>query len=208
MARKVIVYSETEGVGKLTLSDPPRNEFSGTFWAELSEIVTQLKAKRSLRGLIVTGSGNHFSSGANVDELLGIMRKTDFEAAAPFFTKNMETFRSLESLPFPTIAAIKGCCLGAGLELALACTYRIAAPRALLGLPESSFGIIPGCGGSIRLTQLIGIKNALELLISGSTLLAEDALKLQLIDRIVPKKELLPEAVILIGKDRNITFAQ
>jgi len=101
------------------------------------------------------------------------------------------------------VAAISGCCLGAGLELALACHYRVSAPSAVFSLPEATFGLMPGCGGTVRLPALVGVGRAIELSLSGRTIGADEALACGLVDMVVEKKALLSTAVRTIGAFRR-----
>jgi enoyl-CoA hydratase/carnithine racemase len=162
------------------------------FFDELARIANSL-AVMNVRGLIVRGTGRHFSSGANVDEL-----RSGFDTAA--LVNNSDSFSILTSLPFPTVAAIHGCCLGSGLELALACRFRVADRNAVLGLPEATFGLLPGCGGTVRLTKIAGYQNAIRLILTGESMLASDAHARGLIDAVVDKSEVEAAAVRFVER--------
>jgi enoyl-CoA hydratase len=134
------------------------------------------------RGLLVTGAGDRtFCSGADVKELMGRSLMAQREGAA----FGQAVFAKLDALPIPTIALISGYAFGGGLELALACTFRLAAPIARLGLPEIKLGLIPGYGGTQRLPRLIGEARALEIIMTGRTVEAEEAERIGLVNRIV-----------------------
>ncbi|MBD3239732.1 MAG: enoyl-CoA hydratase [Chitinivibrionales bacterium] len=192
-----LVFERDADVGHLRLNAPPRNEMGRAFFEELSRLCRDELPNAPIAGLVVYGSGRHFSSGADVAELRSMVTAQRSERA-PFLTANVEAFLALEALPYPVVAAVNGCCLGAGMELALACGYRIAGRRASFGLPESTFGLMPGCGGTIRLPALVGRGVAVQMILSGQSMLADEALAVGLVDAVVDKKELLTAAVRLI----------
>lgn len=143
-------------------------------------------ARGRIKVLILhSGKPGHFIAGADVDEIAAITRAADAAAAS---REGQRIFRRLELLPVPTIAAIHGACLGGGLELALACTYRLAsdAPATRLGLPEVRLGLIPGFGGTVRLPRLIGLTAALELIVTGRTVDGVRARRLGLVHECIP----------------------
>lgn len=134
------------------------------------------------RALLVTGSGDRaFCAGADVKELTGRSLRAQREGAA----FGQAVFARLDALPIPSIALISGYAFGGGLELALACTFRLAARGARLGLPEIKLGLIPGYGGTQRLPRLIGEARALEMILTGRTVEAEEAERIGLVNRIV-----------------------
>ncbi len=111
---------------------------------------------------------------------------------------NLKSFRFFDELEIPVVAAIRGVCLGSALELALFCHCRICGEGSVLGLPESTFGLLPGCGGIQKMEILAGLPRAMELILSGSTFTPEDALRWHVIDCIVPKENTIDEAVNFI----------
>ncbi len=176
-------------IAYLTLNCPPANATSLAFFSGLRDLLPRLRNEKKARGLIVTGHGRHFSAGADIDELRVAV---EGDGAYPEFPRgNVEILNRFENLPYPTVAAIGGCCLGSGLELALVCTYRVATPRAVLGLPETGFGLMPGCGGTIRLPKLIGKAAAIRMVLGGQSVLGEEAREMGLVDAIVEKDTLL-----------------
>jgi enoyl-CoA hydratase len=133
------------------------------------------------RALLVTGAGDRaFCAGADIKELMGRSLSAQREGAA----FGQAVFAKLDTLPIPSIALINGYAFGGGLELALACTFRLAAHTARLGLPEIKLGLIPGYGGTQRLPRLIGEARALEIILTGRTVEAEEAERIGLINRI------------------------
>jgi enoyl-CoA hydratase/carnithine racemase len=185
-------------IAHLLLDSPPRNEMDRAFFLRLEEVcrtdLAALARDPAVHGLVVTSAGRHFSSGANLAHLREAI-VADREGAMALLRANIASFRAIERLPFRTVAAIKGCCLGSGLELALACDYRIAARRAAIGLPETTLGVIPGCGGGIRLAECIGRSRAVKMILSGAVYLAQEARAAGLVDAVVEKQHLLDVAV-------------
>ncbi len=148
------------------------------------------------------GRGRHFSSGADLDDLIGGLKgdRSGLSAGDSILLDNLSSFRFFEELPVPVIAAIRGVCLGSGLELALFCHARICGSGAVLGLPETGFGLIPGCGGILNLAARTGRGRTLETVLAGSSFGAEDALAMNIVDAVVPRKDVVAAAVRLIGK--------
>ena len=136
----------------------------------------------AIRALLITGAGDRaFCAGADIKELMGRSMREQKEGAR----LGQETFRKLDALPVPSVAVINGYAFGGGLELALACTFRLATPGAKMGLPEIKLGLIPGYGGTQRLPRLIGPARALELIMTGRTVEAAEAERLGLINRVI-----------------------
>jgi len=166
-------YTLVDGVAVVTFDNPPLNVFGQSMRAGLLAAIDRA-ADDHPRRLILTGAGRAFVAGADA-------REFDGKPLAPHLN---DVLARLVALPFPTIAALPGAALGGGLEIALACRYRIAAPTATLGLPEVTLGIVPGAGGTQRLPRLIGMAAAVDLIGQGRSVSASDALKLGLIDAI------------------------
>jgi enoyl-CoA hydratase len=202
MAPKTVVLEQKGPLAYLTLAAPPKNEMGAGFFQEFSALKPELQ-RLSVRGMIVRGRGRHFSSGANIAQLHAMLSLTTTQAGMRSLLDNNESFSALSALPFPVVAAIQGCCLGSGLELALACHFRVAAKNAVLGLPEAGFGLMPGCGGTVRLTLLAGYQKAIRYLLTGESLLAQDALKEGIVDAVVDKEELENAAKKIIEKFRK-----
>ena len=185
---------ERQGKVALLRVDRPRvNALSLGVLAELHEAVSALAA--DLPGaLVVTGTARAFSAGADISEFDGPERAREFAGA---FAAPLD---ALAALPRATVAAISGAALGGGLELALACDFRIAAEGARLGLPEVLLGVIPGGGGTQRLARLVGPTKAKQLLLTGRYVGAEEALEMGLVDQVVPPAGLLDEALGLASR--------
>ena len=198
MSYKNIVFEHREdGIATVTVSRPEKlNAIDRDTMADLETAFEYVQNEPNVRGLIVTGEGpKAFVAGADIRELADI----DALQAARLSTAGQNTFRRLELMRKPSVAAINGFALGAGLELALACTLRVAAPEAKLGLPELKLGLIPGYGGTQRLARLVGRARALELLLTGDRIDAQEAWRIGLVNRLVPAETLLNEARELLG---------
>jgi enoyl-CoA hydratase len=159
--------------------------------AELERVFTHLEADEAVRAVIVTGEGEKaFIAGADIQELARETATTGHRTAL----RGQGIFRRIETLGKPVIAAINGFCLGGGLELALSCHVRVAAEGAKLGLPEVTLGAIPGYGGTQRLARLVGRGLASEMILTGDPIDASEALRIGLVNRVVPREALLDTA--------------
>jgi enoyl-CoA hydratase len=185
---KTIQWIVDEGIGRLILNQPPSNTMTMNFFDELQEVVKVITFTRNLKALIIYGNGRHYSSGADIAELL-------LNVDQQVMLENYRTFSRIEQMDIPVISAIRGVCLGSAFELALFSHFRICAEDAVLGLPESGFNIMPGIGGIQRVAKLAGNAAAIEITLRGNTFRAPDALSLGLVDIVVPKKEVLPLAL-------------
>ena len=174
-------------IALVTLDRPERmNALSRALVARFGEIGRELATQDDVRLVIVTGSGtNAFCAGADLKERAG-MSQDEVRALLLAYESELGW---LETIPVPTLAAINGAALGGGLELALLCDLRIAAQHAVLGLPETSLGVIPGAGGTQRLPRLLGEARAKELILRAARLSASEALILGLVNQILPNSE-------------------
>jgi enoyl-CoA hydratase/carnithine racemase len=189
-----------EKVAHLVIDSPSGNEMDAAFFNDFTAIRKTELSQLKVRGMIVYGRGRHFSSGAVISDVINICKEPDAQKVLQEHTRN---FTAIELLPFPVVAAISGCCLGSGLELALACHYRVAAERSVFSFPEVSFGLLPGCGGSVRLPKKVKVASAIDILLSGRTFLADEALECGVVDFVVPRSNLIETAIQLIGKFNN-----
>ncbi len=176
-----------DAIATLTLDRPKalnalNHEVIGELSQRLDEVVEQ-----GARVLVITGEGKAFVAGADIGEMqdMGPQEARDHARAGH------ELVRRIEGLSIPTIAGVNGFALGGGLELALACDLRIAGSDAVFGLPEVTLGVIPGFGGTQRLSRLVGLGPALDLILTGRKIDAEDALRLGLVSQVVEPDELL-----------------
>ena len=175
-------FTRDEEFAVITLDRPEAlNALSFEVVAEIARHIEAAEASDA-RALVVTGAGTRaFCAGADISELMG--RSIEQEKAGA--ERGQRAFAKLDSLPIPSLALINGYALGGGLELAMACTFRICSPGARLGLPEIKLGLIPGYGGTQRLPRIVGEARALELVMSGRMVEAEEALAIGLVGRIV-----------------------
>src|SRR5436309_5061791 len=161
---------------------------------ELRRAILELKHDASVRVVIITGAGEKaFIAGTDINELAALNPAQGKEHAL----RGQHVFDLIENMGKPVIAAINGFCLGGGCELAMACTLRIAADTARMGQPEINLGIIPGYAGTQRLARLVGKGRALELILTGSPITAEQAERIGLVNRVVPASELMAEVKTL-----------
>lgn len=187
--------ADASGVGVVWIDVPEKrvNTLSVALMPALERAFEQANRDAKLRALVVASGKDSFIAGADIDDLNAT---TSAEAAAALSSAGQAAMTRLETFGKPVVAAIHGDCLGGGLELALACTARVAtaSDKTKLALPEVMLGLLPGAGGTVRLPRLIGLQAALDMMLTGKTIRAEKALKLGLVDRVVPRSQLLPAA--------------
>jgi len=189
MPHKLLTISHH--IARITLHNPPANVLNPAVLKELDVSWSEMEQDPYVRVVILTGSGRFFCAGADIHELTHL---NSVHAGTEFSLRGQALLNRIERSDKPVLAAINGACVGGGLELALACHIRIAAMDALLGLPEIKLGLIPGFGGTQRLPRVVGPSKAAEMILTGQTITAEEALKIGLVCRIVPSQELLTQA--------------
>ncbi|NPA67916.1 MAG: enoyl-CoA hydratase [Chlorobi bacterium] len=178
-----------DGILYVTLNRPKQlNALNKAVFSELEAILKDAENNPEVKGLIITGSGDKaFAAGADIKEFAHFTVEQGKELSA----NGQRIFKIIETFKKPVTAAINGFALGGGLELAMACHIRLASENARFGQPEVSLGVTPGYAGTQRLTQLIGKGKALELLMTGAMIKADEALKLGLVNYVVPQEELI-----------------
>lgn len=180
-----------DGIGVIRLDRPPMNAISRQVQDELITVAAEATVRVDVRAVVVHGGEKVFAAGADVKEMAG-MTYADMAVLA----RRLSTgFGAMSTIPKPTVAAITGYALGGGLELALGCDRRIAGDNARLGQPEILLGIIPGGGGTQRLTRLIGSSRAKDLILTGRMVQADEALAIGLVDEVVPAGEVFTRAM-------------
>jgi len=175
----------------ITINRPEvMNALSNALTEELGQVFAEVEKDEGIRVLIITGAGEKaFMAGADIKEL----QERDFVLGRKQTRRRQEVFNMLAEMPIPVIAAINGFALGAGLEMAIACTLRIASTNAKMGSPEVNLGIIPGDGATQRLPRLVGFGRAMELVLTGGMIDAEEAYRIGLVNKIVPPENLMEE---------------
>jgi len=196
MPYSTLTHETRDGVAFLTVNRPDKlNALNDQVISELGKAAAALGADPAVRGVILTGAGTKaFVAGADIAELAG----QDSLSAKARSLAGQAVFRRFESLRKPVVAAINGFCLGGGCELAMACHLRVASDQARFGQPEVKLGIGPGYGGTVRLPRLVGRGRALELLLTGAMIDAQEAWRIGLVNRVVTPEQLLPESESLL----------
>src|SRR6188768_2643650 len=171
---KLVTLTRHENIAAVTLNNPPVNALSHGVRVALLSTLREVFETAGIDALVIACEGRTFVAGADIREF----------GKPPLAPDLPEPIEFLDTAPQLTIAAIHGTALGGGLELALACNFRVATQSARLGLPEVTLGILPGAGGTQRLPRLIGVKPALDMIVSGTSLVAADAQRIGLVDEI------------------------
>jgi enoyl-CoA hydratase len=192
MGWKNIIYEKENRIGFITLNRPEvYNALNASLLGELGEVVEEAKKDPDIGVVILTGAGEKaFVSGADISEIPA----SNAILAWATSRDHQSVLNQLERMGKPSIAAINGYCLGGGLELAMACTLRIASENAKLGLPELGLGFVPGFGGTQRLTRLVGRGKAFEMILTAKPIDAAEAFRIGLVNQVVPLAELIPKA--------------
>jgi len=197
--RQFVKTTIEERVAILTIDHPPVNAFDRPTMTDLAGALDEVLENPEVRAVVVTGAGQMaFVAGADINELRAVAGQSDI--VRELSLTGQAVFSRIERAHKPVIAAINGVCLGGGLELAMACHMRIAGDRVRLGQPEINLGIIPGWGGTQRLSRIVGRAKAIELILSGDAITAQEAYRLNLVNRVVPAGEVLKTAKDLARK--------
>ena len=197
----ILTEVQADGVAIITLNNGKVNALSVELLNELQQAATALSLDASIRAVVITGNGRAFAAGADITQFAQGAPEGEFGLSSPErITQIGEAFlgalNAVAALPCPSIAAVSGVALGGGCELALACDFRLASTSARFGQPEILLGIIPGGGGTQRLSRLVGSSVAKELIFSGRMILADEALRIALVNRIVEPDQVLAEAKV------------
>lgn len=198
MNYKNLLLEIKDSIARVTINRPDKlNALNGIVMDELKNVFMHLKEHDEVKGIILTGSGQKaFVAGADIAEL----NKLDMISGKEFAEKGQEVFNLIENMPKPVIAAVNGFALGGGSELALACHIRLASENAKFGQPEVNLGIIPGYGGTQRLTRLINSGRAMEYILTGDMIDANEAYRIGLVNHVYPQSELLSKAEEMLTK--------
>jgi enoyl-CoA hydratase len=178
-------------VATITINNPPVNALGPDVLKELEATLDDLAGKKDVKVIILTGTGPVFIAGADIKAMVQIQSAADGKKAAG---EGQRIFLKIARMEKPVIAAINGVCLGGGMELAMACHIRMCSDRARLGQPEINLGMIPGFGGTQRMSRLVGRGKAIELVLTGDNIAPQDAKTAGLVNHVVPESEVLRQA--------------
>ncbi|MFX0208253.1 MAG: enoyl-CoA hydratase/isomerase family protein [Candidatus Hodarchaeota archaeon] len=197
-----------EGIATITfIREKAYNAINRKTAKELEENIDKIENNPNIRVLVFKGSGKAFIAGADIKEF----KDRTIPETKKFSQHLQKVFNKIEMLPIPTIAAVNGYCLGGGLELAMACDFRIVSNKAIFGQPEITLGLIPGAGGTQRLPRLVGKTFAKELILLGDSINAEKALAIGLINKVVESENLdttVSELAMRLAKGPKFALAQ
>ncbi len=186
-----------DNIATIQINNPPANELSSMVINDLCHTLDLLTEEKNTKVIIITGKGRVFCTGVDIKEIADINSAGD---SKKFRLRGRRLIKKMLNSDKPLIAAINNVCLGGGLELAMACHIRVATVNARMGLPEISFGILPGFGGISLLTGLAGRGRAIEMLLTGEKVIARDMVEAGLINHVVPGSNLITEARKIAGK--------
>lgn len=200
-------FTLTDGIGHLEMCKPPGNLMTTEFFSEFNEMVDEMKVMKGLKAIVISSKGRHFSSGADLEELLeqavitGEMNHPEMNENWNIISeRNYRSFLFFEESEIPVIAAIRGVCIGSAFELGLFSHFRFCGEDAVFGLPETTFNLMPGLGGIRKIAALSGQAKAIELVLKGNTFGAEEAQQNHLVDRIVPRRKVVEFSIAFARK--------
>ncbi len=193
-----VLFEKRDQVALVTINRPEvRNALDNACVEEIDGILARLESDAAVRAVIFTGAGDKaFVAGADIREVA----RRDIRLGRDETRRRQQVYNRIADLPVPSIAAVNGFCLGAGIELALGCTLRVAAANARFGTPEINLGIIPGGGATQRLPRLVGAGKAMEMVLTGDMVDAAEAHRIGLVNLVVPLENLMAACLELAGK--------
>ena len=189
-------WSDQDGVATITIGRPPANALSSGVLRELSAVLDEMEPNRDIKVIVIHGEGRFFSAGADIKEFT-TLSSDGFANLSKF---GQDLFDRMEKFPKPIIAAIHGAALGGGLELAMACHFRLVGENTKLGLPELQLGLIPGFAGTQRLPNYVGVARAAEMLFTSEPITGLEAVQFGLANHAYPENEVLEQALKMAGK--------
>lgn len=200
MCYETILYEVKDSIAYLTINRPDKmNALNEQVRKELNMCMDAISEDDDVRGVIITGAGRAFVAGADLSEINAITDDQERYAANERMKRGIHaTYKKIEYLNKPVLAAVNGYALGGGFELALACDIRYAGAKAKFSLPEVKLGLVPGFGGTQRLSRIAGLGNAVELCITGRQITAEEAKEMGIVSKVVEQDKLLEEAAELM----------
>lgn len=187
---KTIKFEVRNNIATITMNRPEAlNALNNDFFSDMELLLDNIREDNEIKILVITGEGKAFVAGADIAEMVSM----DKSKAEKFSSWGQDVFHGLEKLKVPVIAAVNGYALGGGCELAMACDIRVASNKAKFGQPEVSLGLIPGFGGTQRLPRLVGLGNALNLLLTADQISADEALRIGLVQKVTEPEQLMDE---------------
>jgi enoyl-CoA hydratase len=187
-----LIFEKQDNIGVLKINRPKAmNALNTETICELSQIIDEINLNQDIKVLVVTGEGKAFVAGADIVE----MKDKTSEEARVFAELGMRLFRKIELMEKPVIAAVNGFALGGGCELSMSCDIRLAGEKAKFGQPEVGLGITPGFGGTQRMSRLVGLAKAKELIFTAKMINAAEAEKIGLVNYVVPQEELMDKVM-------------
>lgn len=195
MSYQTVTFTVADRIATVTINRPDKlNALNDRVIAELGDAIDAAREDPAIGAVILTGAGRAFVAGADVSEL----EQHGATAAKQLAQRGQDIFRRFETSPKPTLAAVNGFALGGGCELAMSCHIRLASEFAKFGQPEVKLGLVPGYGGTQRLPRLVGKGRALQLLLTGETIDAQEAFRIGLVNGVFPAVELVPAATSML----------
>lgn len=192
MDYEILKRSVEDGIAVVTISRPKAlNALNTRFFREMDAMIEEINGMADVKVMVITGEGKAFVAGADIAEMVDM----NPEQGTAFSKTGQNTFRNLELMDIPVIGAINGFALGGGCELAMACDFRIASAKAKFGQPEVNLGLTPGYAGTQRLPRLVGLPNALHLLLTGEMIKADEALRIGLVQKVTEPEALMDEVM-------------
>ena len=192
-----IILEKTAGVSVITMNRPERkNALNASLRRELFQTLQQIESDKNIRAVVITGTGDAFVAGADIQA----MKQYSVNDAVESSKEGSRIFSYLEAMKIPVIAAINGWALGGGLELALACDFRVCSDTAQFGQPEVKLGILPGYGATIRLPRIIGLAKAKEMIFFGRIITAREAESLGLVSCVTSPSNLMEKTLEMASK--------
>lgn len=192
MEYQILKKEIIDGIALVTISRPQAlNALNTLFFNEMSQMLSEISTDDRVRVMVITGEGKAFVAGADIAEMV----HKNASEGSEFSRTGQQVFQAFEKAAFPIIAAVNGFALGGGLELAMACDFRIASTKAKFGQPEVNLGLIPGFAGTQRLPRLVGLAQALFMLTTADMIGAEDAFRIGLVQKLTEPEELLNETM-------------
>ena len=205
MEYDTILYEKEGSTGLITFNRPEkRNALNEKMTKEIESALLAAEEDLTVKAIILTGGLKFFISGTDIDFLSGEGEELTPHRMYDMHHKTLSIFRTLSRFPKQTLAAIAGYAFGGGLELALCCDFRIAAENTKIGTPEIKLGILPGACGTQRLSRMMGITKAKEMVLTGESILAGEAYQFGLLNKVVPGEELINEAKAFSGRFSNL----